>query len=73
MGDERIDTVISHIDMGFLVTLTKAGPEVQAILADPDMQQVFDDMISNPAAATVHLKNPVVLAKLQKMFGSGII
>ena len=73
MGDNSTDADISHIDMGFLVTLTKAGPEVQAILADPDMQQVFDDMISNPAAATVHLKNPVELAKVQKTFGSGII
>ena len=51
----------------------KADPELQAIMTDPDMQQVFRDMSSSSAAAAEHLKNPVVVANVQKMFGSGII
>ncbi|KNC82899.1 hypothetical protein SARC_04819 [Sphaeroforma arctica JP610] len=48
-------------------------PEVQAIMGDPVMRIVLDQMQNDPAAAQEHLKNPEISAKLQKLINAGII
>ncbi|CAN6486396.1 unnamed protein product [Victoria cruziana] len=48
-------------------------PEIQNILSDPIMRQVLIDFQENPRAAQVHLKNPQVMHKIQKLVSAGII
>ncbi|TVU15056.1 hypothetical protein EJB05_38558 [Eragrostis curvula] len=48
-------------------------PEIQNILKDPIMQQVLTDLQENPKAAQAHLKNPGVMAKIQKLVSAGIV
>ncbi|XP_066348629.1 hsp70-Hsp90 organizing protein-like [Miscanthus floridulus] len=48
-------------------------PEIQNILTDPIMRQVLTDLQENPRAAQVHLKNPGVMQKIQKLVSSGIV
>lgn len=50
-----------------------ADPEVQALLKDPVMQNVLRDFQEDPRAAQVHLKNPGIMAKLNKLIAAGII
>jgi stress-induced-phosphoprotein 1 len=48
-------------------------PEIQAILKDPVMSRILNDMQTNPASAQGALKDPVVRAKLDKLIAAGII
>eukprot|EP00270_Netrium_digitus_P013304 TRINITY_DN439_c0_g1_i5.p1 TRINITY_DN439_c0_g1~~TRINITY_DN439_c0_g1_i5.p1 ORF type:complete len:591 (+),score=224.37 TRINITY_DN439_c0_g1_i5:175-1947(+) len=48
-------------------------PEIQAILTDPIMRQVLIDFQENPKSAAKHQKNPMVMAKIQKLVSSGIV
>jgi stress-induced-phosphoprotein 1 len=48
-------------------------PEVQAILADPAMQLILQQMQSNPAALREHLENPGIAEKIKKLIDSGLI
>ncbi|KAK9079607.1 hypothetical protein SSX86_001280 [Deinandra increscens subsp. villosa] len=48
-------------------------PEIQGILTDPVMQQVLQDLQENPKAAQDHMKNPLVMNKIQKLISSGIV
>ncbi|CAN0908605.1 Hsp70-Hsp90 organizing protein 3 [Linum grandiflorum] len=48
-------------------------PEVQNILSDPVMRQVLSDLQENPKAAQEHMKNPMVMNKIQKLVNAGII
>ncbi|GJN26878.1 hypothetical protein PR202_gb14844 [Eleusine coracana subsp. coracana] len=48
-------------------------PEIQNILKDPIMQQVLTDLQENPKASQAHLKNPGVMAKIQKLVSAGIV
>ncbi|KAN0032403.1 hypothetical protein ACTFIV_006297 [Dictyostelium citrinum] len=48
-------------------------PEIQNILTDPIMNQILKDMSENPAAAQNHLKNPLIMAKFQKLVNAGIV
>lgn len=48
-------------------------PEVQAILGDPVMQQILNQMQQDPKAIMEHIKNPTIAAKLRKLMTSGII
>jgi len=48
-------------------------PEVQEIMSDPVMRQILNDMSTNPAAAQVHLKNPAIAAKIDKLITAGVI
>lgn len=49
------------------------NPEIQAILTDPVMRQVLEDMSTNPKAAAEHQKNPMIMAKVQKLISAGIV
>ncbi|XP_046663627.1 stress-induced-phosphoprotein 1 [Homalodisca vitripennis] len=48
-------------------------PEVQAILRDPAMRLILEQMQSDPKALQDHLKNPEIAAKIQKLLESGLI
>jgi stress-induced-phosphoprotein 1 len=48
-------------------------PEVQGILSDPVMQQILNDMKSDPRAAAEHMKNPAIKAKIFKLASAGVI
>ncbi|KAF4520599.1 hypothetical protein B566_EDAN006010 [Ephemera danica] len=48
-------------------------PEVQAILRDPAMRIILEQMQNDPRALQDHLKNPDVAAKIQKLLESGLI
>ncbi|KAL2489631.1 Hsp70-Hsp90 organizing protein 3 [Forsythia ovata] len=48
-------------------------PEIQNILTDPVMRQVLSDIQENPKAAQEHMKNPLVMNKIQKLVSAGIV
>ncbi|EYU26825.1 hypothetical protein MIMGU_mgv1a003301mg [Erythranthe guttata] len=48
-------------------------PEIQNILKDPVMQQVLSDFQEDPSAAQAHMKNPLVMNKIQKLISAGIV
>jgi len=48
-------------------------PEIQGILSDPVMRQVLTDFQENPKAAQEHMKNPMVMGKIQKLVNAGIV
>lgn len=48
-------------------------PEIQNILTDPVMRQVLTDFQENPRAAQEHMKNPLVMNKIQKLVSAGIV
>lgn len=48
-------------------------PEIQNILTDPVMRQVLSDFQENPKAAQDHMKNPLVMDKIQKLINAGIV
>ncbi|KAI8812832.1 hypothetical protein BJ742DRAFT_791957 [Cladochytrium replicatum] len=48
-------------------------PEVQAVLGDPVMQTILQQMQQDPNAARDHMKNPAVAAKLRILINAGIL
>lgn len=50
-----------------------ADPEVQAILQDPAMRMILEQMQNDPRALHDHLKNPEIARKIQKLLESGLI
>ncbi|GLT47206.1 hypothetical protein SLA2020_209170 [Shorea laevis] len=48
-------------------------PEIQNILSDPVMRQVLIDFQENPKSAQEHMKNPMVMNKIQKLVAAGIV
>jgi len=56
-------------------TLERAmrNPEVQEILSDPVMRQILEDMQNDPKAAQDHLKNPMIMKKIQKLVSAGVL
>jgi len=48
-------------------------PEVQAILRDPAMRMILEQMQNDPKAVQDHLRNPDIAAKIQKLLESGLI
>lgn len=50
-----------------------ADPEIQAIMRDPAMRLILEQMQNDPKALQDHLKNPDIAAKIQKLLASGFI
>merc|ERR1719464_176363 len=50
-----------------------ADPEIQMIMQDPSIQQVLRDMQENPAAGQAALKDPHIMAKIQKLIAAGVL
>jgi len=49
------------------------NPEIVAILKDPIMNQILQDMQNDPKAIQEHLKNPMIKAKFDKLVNAGIV
>ena len=50
-----------------------ADPDIQAIMRDPVMQTVLQDLQSDPAAAQRHCAKPEIMKKLEKLIAAGIL
>ncbi|CAK4068225.1 unnamed protein product [Aphanomyces euteiches] len=50
-----------------------ADPEIQAILRDPVMQNVLNDFQTDPRGAQRHLRDPGVMAKIEKLIAAGVL
>lgn len=48
-------------------------PELQAIVSDPAMRMILQQMQSDPAAVAEHMRNPAVSAKIRKLIAAGIL
>lgn len=48
-------------------------PEVQGILRDPVMQNVLQDLQSDPRAAQRHMAHPEIRSKISKLIAAGVI
>ena len=58
--------------MNVSITLL-TGKWKKAILQDPIMSQILQDMQNDPQAIREHTKNPAVLQKLQVLANAGFI
>ena len=47
-----------------------ADPEIQAIISDPVMRKVLEDMSQNPASSSKYLQDPVILSKIEKLIAA---
>ena len=48
-------------------------PELAAIIGDPAMRMILQQMQTDPAAVQEHMRNPSVAAKIRKLVSSGIL
>lgn len=48
-------------------------PEIQAILGDPAMRMILEQMQQDPKAAQDHLRNPEIMAKIEKLMSAGLV
>ena len=48
-------------------------PEIQAILSDPAMRMILEQMQENPQAAQEHMQNPAINEKIRRLVDSGIL
>ena len=48
-------------------------PELAAIVSDPAMRMILQQMQTDPAAVQDHMRNPSVAAKIRKLVASGIL
>ncbi|KAI9218530.1 hypothetical protein BC828DRAFT_399541 [Blastocladiella britannica] len=48
-------------------------PEIQAILADPVMQSILQQMQQDPGAARNHMQNPMIAGKIRKLVAAGVL
>ncbi|KAL0489184.1 Hsp70-Hsp90 organizing protein [Acrasis kona] len=55
------------------IRIASQDPEIAMIMNDPVMKQVLTDFSENPREAQRHLKDPGVLAKIEKLIAAGII
>ena len=51
-----------------------ADPEIQAILHDPTIRQVINDLSTGDAAAgQAAMNDPVIRAKIEKLIAAGVL
>ena len=64
---------VSEEDLKARQAKAMADPEIQGILSDPIMRQVLNDFQQDPKAAQQHMRQPQIMAKLQKLMAAGIV
>lgn len=62
-----------HADREDVAKKAMNDPEVREIMGDPVMQQILQQMQTDPAAAQDHMKNPAVAAKIKTLINAGIL
>merc|ERR1719498_1888385 len=50
-----------------------ADPEIQAILGDPQMHSILQEMQTDPKKANAVMNHPDIAAKLQKLIPAGVL
>lgn len=50
-----------------------ADPEIQAILGDPQMRSILQEMQTDPKKANAAMQDPDISAKLQKLIAAGVL
>ena len=50
-----------------------ADPEIQAILGDPQMRSILQEMQTDPKKAQAAMQDPDIAAKLQKLIAAGVL
>ena len=50
-----------------------ADPEIQAILGDPQMRSILNEMQTDPKKANAAMQDPDISAKLQKLIAAGVL
>jgi len=50
-----------------------ADPEIQAILGDPQMRSILNEMQTDPKKAQAAMNDPSISAKLQKLIAAGVL
>merc|ERR1712054_347046 len=50
-----------------------ADPEIQAILGDPQMRSILQEMQTDPKKANAAMSDPDIGAKLQKLIAAGVL
>ena len=50
-----------------------ADPEIQAILGDPQMRSILNEMQTDPKKAQAVMSDPKMSAKLQKLIAAGVL
>ncbi|KAJ2382768.1 Hsp90 cochaperone, partial [Coemansia sp. RSA 2611] len=55
------------------IARAQANPKIAAVLANPVMQNILQQMQSDPRAAREHLKNPAIASNLRKLIAAGIV
>ncbi|KAJ2052186.1 Hsp90 cochaperone [Coemansia sp. S16] len=55
------------------IARAQANPKIAAVLANPIMQNILQQMQSDPRAAREHLKNPAIASNLRKLIAAGIV
>jgi stress-induced-phosphoprotein 1 len=68
-----MSTKINIGDDSYSQARSMQDPEIQGILSDPIMRQVLTDFQENPKSAQEHMKNPMVMGKIQKLVNAGIV
>lgn len=48
-------------------------PEIQAILRDPTVAQVLNDLKESPASAQAALRDPSIMKKLERLVAAGVL
>ncbi|KAH1000194.1 hypothetical protein HUJ04_000116 [Dendroctonus ponderosae] len=69
----RIENASMDGDQDKIRQRAMGDPEVQAILRDPAMRMILEQMQDDPRAVQDHLKNPDIAAKIQKLLSAGLI
>lgn len=49
------------------------NPEIREIMGDPVMQQILQQMQTNPAAMQDHMRNPMIAQKIRTLINAGVI
>lgn len=63
----------SNDDESTIADKIAKDPELAAIIGDPAMRMILQQMQTDPAAIQDHMKNPVVAGKIRKLVASGIL
>lgn len=50
-----------------------ADPEIQAILRDPTINKVLQDMQENPQAGSAAMRDPDIRKKIEKLIAAGVL
>ena len=80
-GKQGLDMVVAKINEGNQggevdkerQARAMADPDIQAILGDPQMRSILNEMQTDPKKAQAAMNDPSISAKLQKLIAAGVL